>query len=87
MPAHQTDDEKGIWSIPPHVCKLFFEKNRKHEWVEHRLPEIPKAQPVGAEILKTAAQMADENEEPGKIHKKPDVVNSFELMGLKLCCM
>lgn len=51
------------------------------------LPEIPKAQPVGAEITKTAAQKAEENEEPGKIHKKPDIVKSFELMGLKFCCM
>ncbi len=51
------------------------------------LPEIPKAQSEETEIMKTAAQSAGESEESDDIHNKPDILKTFELMGLKFCCM
>lgn len=51
------------------------------------LPEFPKAQPVGAEILQTAAQLAGSEDVSQKAQNNLEVQKAFELMGLKFCCM
>lgn len=51
------------------------------------LPEIPKAQPEGAEIMNATAQNDGESEGSDGIHNKSDILKTFELMGLKFCCM
>lgn len=51
------------------------------------LPELPKVKPTETETVKTVAQVAASKDEKGEIHNKPDVLNAFELMGLKFCCM
>lgn len=51
------------------------------------LPEFPKAQAVGSEILKTVAQLSESEEDSPKAQNNQDIHKAFELMGLKFCCM
>lgn len=44
------------------------------------VPEIPKARPVGEELLETVLKLST-----GETSGNPEVVHSFEQMGLKFC--
>lgn len=74
--------------VSPRVyADFFWKKIESMDGWNIVLPEIAKNDATEADGVKTVAQVAESKDETGNVKNKPEVLKSFEMMGLKFCCM
>lgn len=79
--------KKSVQVSPRGYANYFWKRIESMNGWNIVLPEIPKAKTVGAEILKNAAQLSEDEGVSQKNTDGLEVQKTFELMGLKFCCM
>ena len=65
---------------PRMYANVFWTRMEEMKKWNIEVPEIPKAKPVGAELLKTVAQLSADD-----AIEKPETVHALERMGLRCC--